>query len=106
MSTNVDPIKDPSQLPGPTSVASPGTNLTFPQSAMVGSLGDLARLLARGTEVPEEFYYSCALTLLGAMFIAALASIGLLRAVGARRESKSRPTVTEQLNPGERFAVN
>lgn len=28
--------------------------LCFPGSALVGSLGDLARLLARGTEVPEE----------------------------------------------------
>jgi hypothetical protein len=34
---------------------------------LVGSLGDLARTLACGTEVPEEFYFACALTMFGLM---------------------------------------
>ena len=29
--------------------------VVFPPEAIVGSIGDLARELARGTEVPEEF---------------------------------------------------
>jgi hypothetical protein len=45
---------------------SPLTKLTFPSEALVGSLGELARELARGSEVPEEFYFASALTLLGA----------------------------------------
>ena len=39
--------------------------LVFPQSAIVGSLGELARCYARGNECPEEFYFATALTLLG-----------------------------------------
>ena len=46
---------------------SPLHTLVFPAHAMVGSIGDLARLLAKGTEVPEEFYFAAALTMLGAM---------------------------------------
>jgi hypothetical protein len=34
---------------------------------MVGSIGDLARTLADGTEVPEEFYFAAGLTLFGSM---------------------------------------
>jgi hypothetical protein len=41
--------------------------LSFPSGALVGSLGMLARELATGTEVPEEFVFACALTVLGAM---------------------------------------
>jgi len=41
------------------------TSLAFPAHAIVGSIGDLARLYARGTEVPEEFYFATGLTLLG-----------------------------------------
>jgi len=41
-------------------------SLAFPTHALVGSLGDLARTLARGTEVPEEFYFACGVTILGA----------------------------------------
>ncbi len=43
------------------------SSLEFPRDAMVGSIGDLARLLARGTEVPEEFYFAAGLTMLGAL---------------------------------------
>jgi len=39
--------------------------LVFPASAIVGSIGDLARAYARGTEVPEEFYVASGLTLMG-----------------------------------------
>jgi len=34
---------------------------------MAGSLGGLARVMAEGTEVPEEFYFAAGLTVLGAM---------------------------------------
>jgi uncharacterized protein DUF3987 len=42
-----------------------GESLVFPESAIGGSVGDLARLLADGTEVPTEFCYACGLTALG-----------------------------------------
>jgi len=51
-------------MPGPNT--SPPV-LSFPPEALVGSLGSLARELACGTEVPEEFVFACALTALGAM---------------------------------------
>jgi hypothetical protein len=41
------------------------TSLAFPSHSIVGSIGELARLFARGTEVPEEFYFASGLTLLG-----------------------------------------
>jgi hypothetical protein len=41
--------------------------LGFPEDALVGSVGSLARELASGTEVPEEFIFACGLTVLGAM---------------------------------------
>jgi hypothetical protein len=40
-------------------------SLAFPQLAIVGSLGKLARSLAGGTEVPVEFLYACALAVFG-----------------------------------------
>jgi hypothetical protein len=43
------------------------TAFSFPPQAIVGSLGNLARELASGTEVPEEFIFACGLTVLGAM---------------------------------------
>src|SRR5580692_10238602 len=51
-----------------TPAVSPAENsaLTFPPDAMSGSLGDFARTMAVGTEVPEEFYFAAALTFLGA----------------------------------------
>jgi len=51
--------------PGTPSERQLSPGLDFPQSALVGSLGDLAKILAAGTEVPEEFYFVCALTMLG-----------------------------------------
>ena len=45
------------------------SSLEFPRDAMVGSIGDLARLLAKGTEVPEEFYFAAGLTMLGALCV-------------------------------------
>jgi hypothetical protein len=41
--------------------------VAFPQSAIAGSIGELARTMAEGTEVPEEFYYAAGLTALGAL---------------------------------------
>lgn len=41
--------------------------IAFPYSVMRGTLGELARELTKGTEVPEEFVYVAALTCLGAM---------------------------------------
>jgi len=42
------------------------THLTFPMETVTGTIGELARLLAAGTEVPEEFYYVAGLTVFGA----------------------------------------
>jgi hypothetical protein len=42
------------------------SKLFFPREAMTGSLGDFARLMAAGTEVPEEFYFAAGLTFFGA----------------------------------------
>ncbi len=41
--------------------------LIFPQDAMVGSVGEFARVMARDTEVPEEFYFAAGLTFVGAI---------------------------------------
>src|SRR5262245_37675266 len=38
----------------------------FPLESIVGSIGDLARVLAHGTEVPEEFYFASGISVLGA----------------------------------------
>ena len=59
------------------------TDLAFPQEALVGSLGDLAKTLAKGTEVPEEFYFACGLTMLGHA-----AGTGLTLAIGAAVEPR------------------
>ena len=42
-------------------------SLMFPPAALVGSLGDLAKVLVENTEVPEEFCFAAALTVLGSM---------------------------------------
>jgi Protein of unknown function (DUF3987) len=39
----------------------------FPSEALVGSIGNFARLMGRDSEVPEEFYFACGLTMVGAM---------------------------------------
>jgi hypothetical protein len=41
-------------------------NPVFPDEVLVGSIGDLARELAAGTEVPVEFLFAAGLTMLGA----------------------------------------
>lgn len=43
------------------------TQQGFPSQVLVGSIGRLARELASGTEVPDEFIFACGLTVLGAM---------------------------------------
>ena len=50
----------------PASNAPENPKLYFPREAMTGSLGDFARLMAAGTEVPEEFYFAAGLTFFGA----------------------------------------
>jgi hypothetical protein len=39
----------------------------FPSSALVGSLGDLAKVLGAGKEMPEAFIFAAGLTVIGAM---------------------------------------
>lgn len=41
------------------------SSLVFPEESMVGSLGELARTLAEGTEVPLEFLFAVSLTMMG-----------------------------------------
>lgn len=41
--------------------------IKFPQECIVGSIGDFARTMAKGSQVPPEFYFACGLTLIGAM---------------------------------------
>ena len=41
-------------------------SLSFPKNTMTGSIGDLAKLLSAGTEVPEEFYFVAGLAMFGA----------------------------------------
>jgi len=42
-------------------------SLIFPASALVGSLGELSKVLSEGTEVPEEFCFAAGLTAFGSM---------------------------------------
>ena len=42
-------------------------SLLFPQTVIIGSIGELAHELANGTEVPEEFYFAVGVTLVGAI---------------------------------------
>lgn len=54
------------------------SELRFPQQAIGGSLGELARVLSVGTEVAEEFIYATAITAVGAAVSGKLQlSIGL-----------------------------
>jgi hypothetical protein len=43
------------------------TRLEFPREAMIGTLGAFAEVMAKGTEVPEEFYFATSLTVFGNM---------------------------------------
>lgn len=43
------------------------STLGFPAEGLVGSLGDFARVMADGTEVPEELYWAAAVTHMGAI---------------------------------------
>jgi hypothetical protein len=43
------------------------SEIIFPHSAIVGSIGDLARVLADGSEVCEEFFFMGGLTVFGAI---------------------------------------
>jgi hypothetical protein len=57
--------------------------LRFPTTSMVGTIGELASQLARGTEVPEEFYFVAGLAMLGA-----ICSPNLRLAVGAEVDTR------------------
>jgi len=48
-------------------VQPPSDSLPFPQIALIGSVGELARELSDGTEVPEEFFFAAALTVVGSL---------------------------------------
>ncbi|PYP91606.1 MAG: hypothetical protein DMG65_07160 [Candidatus Angelobacter sp. Gp1-AA117] len=60
-------------LPNSDSQENAGATLArlpiFPKDALVGSLGELATVLAEGTEVPPEFIFAAALTFFGAMLL-------------------------------------
>jgi hypothetical protein len=58
------PAKSKPKLGGTRPAPEP---LKFPESALVGSCGELARVLSAGTEVPPEFVFASALTLLGSL---------------------------------------
>jgi len=64
-------VNSPVSISGATGALRPirtgKEHLAFPQDAMVGSLGDFARVMACDTEVPEEFYFAAALTFVGAI---------------------------------------
>jgi hypothetical protein len=57
-------LESPDQLARP--IIQPAA-LVFPPAAIVGSLGDLAHVLAHGTEVPPEFFFAASLTAMGAI---------------------------------------
>jgi hypothetical protein len=58
---------EPAPTTTPTAALTPPKEaLIFPPDAIVGSLGEFARFMADGTEVPEEFYFVTALTFMGA----------------------------------------
>jgi hypothetical protein len=41
--------------------------LVFPATSLIGSIGELAKVLSEGTEVPAEFIFAGGLTALGAL---------------------------------------
>jgi hypothetical protein len=43
------------------------SSIPFPAECLVGSLGDFARVMSEGSEVPPEFYFACGLTMVGAI---------------------------------------
>src|SRR5215470_2064185 len=45
----------------------PSGSVSFPSHVLRGTLGELARELSRGTEIPEEFVFASALTCLGSI---------------------------------------
>jgi hypothetical protein len=54
--------------PNGQSTAEPQSRFpAFPKEALKGSLGELARVLADGTEVPQEYIFASALTFAGSM---------------------------------------
>src|SRR4051794_1738410 len=54
-------------IPSTASRFPTNSTFVFPEHAMIGSIGDLARVMAFGTEVPEAFYFAAGLTTLGSM---------------------------------------
>lgn len=43
------------------------SSIVFPEDCLVGSIGDYARVMSEGSEVPAVFYFAAGLTMLGAM---------------------------------------
>ena len=41
--------------------------IAFPSDCLVGSIGDYARVMSKGSEVPPEFFFAAGLTMLGAI---------------------------------------
>ncbi len=68
MPTNVEPNEKTAgqQTTIEPITSTPDDRLRFPEWVMRGSLGELACILARGTEVPEEFIFATAITVIGA----------------------------------------
>ena len=50
-------------LNNPTADTPRVSHIAFPEDALVGSLGEYARLMADDSEVPPEFYFACGLTM-------------------------------------------
>jgi hypothetical protein len=66
VSTQSPAIVNPAAVDPATLVADKVDPLIFPQSAIVGSIGEFAKIMSEGTEVSEEFYFATGLTMLGA----------------------------------------
>jgi hypothetical protein len=41
--------------------------VAFPEDCLVGSIGDFARIMSKGSEVPPEFFFAAGLTMVGAI---------------------------------------
>ncbi len=83
------------------------SEIVFPATALVGSVGDLAKVLANGSEVCEEFFFASGLTVLGSIVSKHLAlnvrmsvsprlfTVLLGDSYGAKKSTAMKTTVTE-----------
>jgi hypothetical protein len=63
---------DAEPINGTSANSSPAPNpktssIQFPESCLVGSIGDYARVMSAGSEVPPEFFFAAGLTMVGAI---------------------------------------